>query len=525
MWKKPQLRYLLVTAGFLAIFLTVTLASARTRAPWEDESWFGSATYNLLTQGRLATNLIEGAGTWRAGTVQHLYWEPPLSFVANALFCKISGFSLFALRGASILWGFVALASCALLVWKLTGRARAAVIALFLVSVDYFFLLGSSEARMDVMCFALGFAGLTSYLVLRERSLAAALFVSQAFVVMSGATHPNGILWFACVAATVLICDRKRLALRPLAWAAVPYLIGAIGWGIFIGADPHDFVTQFIGNMKESSASNGLYRSPLSAPAAGFIVEVRERYLGPYGLLGGMGGLNRLKAIVLVIYLSGIVIAMTVSSVRSQPPIRFLLIIMLIVFLYLAFVTGNKWYRYLIHLTPLWAMLLAVLLDRALERQTYARAAALAVLLVMAVVQWGGLLYRIRQNPYTREYLPVSRFIEQNSSPASFIIGPAGFYWTLWGKRQFVNDLRLGYVTGKSADVIIINDWYRSVLLDATGDIAPVRDYARRLLSEKYTPQWVHGEYTVYLGKSTQSIVVPANSSIIEVPALGGSSK
>ena len=515
MWKKPQLRYLLVIAGIFAIFLTVALASARTRTPWEDESWFGSATYTLLTEGRLATNLIEGAGTWRAGTVQHFYWEPPLSFVANALFCKISGFSIFALRGASILWGFVALASCALLVWKLTGRARAAVIALFLVSVDYFFLLGSSEARMDVMCFALGIAGLTSYVLLRERSLAAALFVSQAFVVMSGATHPNGILWFACVAATVLICDRKRLAPRQLAWAAVPYLVGAIAWGIFIGADPHDFVTQFVGNMKESSASNALYRSPLSAPIAGFMVELRERYLGPYGLLSGVGGLNRLKAIVLVIYLAGIVIAMTVSSVRSQPPVRFLLIIILIVFLYLAFVTGNKWYRYLIHLTPLWAMLLAILLDRALEQRTYTRAAALAVLLVMAVVQWGGMLYRIRQNPYSREYLPVSRFIEQNSSPASFIIGPAGFYWTLWGKRQFINDLRIGYVTGKSADMVIINDWYRAVLLDATGDIAPVRDYARRLLSEKYTPQWVHGEYTVYLRKSTQSIAVRNTKSFI----------
>jgi 4-amino-4-deoxy-L-arabinose transferase-like glycosyltransferase len=506
MWKTPQFRYLLAIVGAFAIFLSVTLASARTRTPWEDESWFGSASYNLLTQGRLATSLIEGAGTWRAGTVQHFYWEPPLSFVANALFCKISGFNLFALRGASILWGFVALASCALLVWRLTGRARAAVIALFLVSVDYFFLLGSSEARMDVMCFALGIAGLTSYMLLRERSLAAALFVSQAFVVMSGATHPNGILWFTCVAVTVLICDRKRLAPRQLVWAAIPYLIGAIGWGIFIGADPHDFLTQFIGNMKESSADNSLQRSPLSAPIAGFMVELRERYLGPYGLLGGMGGLNRLKAIVLVIYLSGIVIALTVSSVRSQPPVRLLLILMLIVFLYLAFVTGNKWYRYLIHLTPLWAILLAILLDRALEQQTYARAAAAAVVLIMAVVQWGGVLYRIRQNPYTREYLPVSSFIEQNSSPASFIIGPAEFYWTLWEKRRFVNDLRLGYVTGKSADVIIINDWYRSVLLDATGEIAPVRDYARRLLSEKYTAQWTHGEYTVFLRKSTQRV-------------------
>jgi hypothetical protein len=507
MWKKPQSRYLLAFAGAVSIFLAVTLASSRTLAPWEDESWFGSATYTLLTQGHLATNLIEGAGTWRAGTVQHFYWEPPLSFVADALFCKFAGFSLFALRETSILWGFVALVCCALLVWKLTGRPRIAFIAFFLVSVDYFFLLGTSEARMDAMCFALGIAGLASYMFLRERSLRAALLVSQAFVMMSGATHPNGILWFICVATAVLIYDGKRLESSLLAWAAVPYLVGAIGWGLFISADPHDFIVQFVGNVKESSANNGVHQSPLTAPFAGFITEMRERYLGPYGLLRGAGILNRAKAIVLVIYLLGIAIAVCNSAFRATPSVRFLLILMLIVFLFLAFVTGNKWSKYLIHITPFWAMLLAILLDGALERRTYIRTSAFAVLLIMPVLQLGGVLYRVHRNTYARDYLPVARFVEQNSTPDSFIIGPAGFYWALWAERQFVNDMRLGYVTGKSADVIIINDWYRSVLLDITRDIAPARDYAQQLLSQEYTPKLTKGEYTVYLKNSSHSTV------------------
>jgi hypothetical protein len=120
-----------------------------------------------------------------------------------------------------------------------------------------------------------------------------------------------------------------------------------IGWGLFISADPNDFVTQFMGNVRESGTHNGLHRFPLTDAIAGFITEIREGYLGRYGLLEGPGSLNRLKAIVFVIYLSAIAIATTTTpSHRSQTPVRFLLLMTLIVFLVLAFVAGNKWYRY-----------------------------------------------------------------------------------------------------------------------------------------------------------------------------------
>ena len=506
---KENFRLWSLSAGALIIFLGLAVASSRTNAPWEDESWFGSATFHLMTEGRLATDLIEGAGTWRAGTTKHFSWEPPLSFVTNSIFCKIVGFNIFTIRTTSILWGCLALACCGLLVWRLTGSARATVLALVLISVDYFFLLGASEARMDVMCFALGIAGLTSYMLLRERSLSMALVISQAFVAMSGMTHPNGALWFGCVAAAVLIYDRRRLTVRSLVWAAAPYLVGAIGWGLFIAADPHDFVTQFFGNIKESGASNTLNQSPLLTPIAGFLAEMRERYLGPYGLLSS-GGLNRLKAIVLAIYLSGIAICLGVRSLRSHPAVRLLLVMTLIVFLLLAFVMGNKWSRYLVHIVPLWAMLLAFVLDRAFDRPVHFRLAAIAVLLVMAALQWGGILYHVRENTYAHAYLPTAEFMKQNSSPASFIVGPAGFYWMISSKRQFSNDLRLGYFTGKHADMIVINDWYRVVLLNAPSE--PAHDYARRLLTDEYEQKWTKGEYAVYLRKPLSATQAAAST-------------
>jgi hypothetical protein len=94
----------------------------------------------------------------------------------------------------------------------------------------------------------------------------------------------------------------------------------------------HDFIVQFVGKVKESSANNGVHQSPLTAPFTGFITEMRERYLGPYRLLGEVGIPNRAKAIVLVIYLFGIAIAVSNSAFRANPSVRFLLIMTLIVF-------------------------------------------------------------------------------------------------------------------------------------------------------------------------------------------------
>ena len=509
----------IVLSGTVVVFILITLAMARANAPWEDESWFGSTTYTLMNEGRLATTLIEGAGTWRAGTARHFYWEPPLSFVGNSFFCMIAGFSLVAVRAASVSWACLALICIGLLMWKLTGRELIAALAVFLVSVDYFFLQAAADARMDAMCFSLGIAGITAYVLLRERSLRGALVLSHSLVVMSGATHPNGMLWFACLAAAILMYDRNRLTGQLIAWAAMPYAIGAIAWGLFIGADPRDFVTQFIGNVRESSASNALQRSPLTVPLNGFITEIRERYLGPYGLLTGVGALNRLKAIALLVYLSSIGVAVSVPSLRSYAPVRLLLRMMLIIFLLFAFVTGNKWSRYLIHLTPLWGMLLAIVIGYLAEQRYSGRPIATALVGVMALLQWSGALHHIRQNTYAREYLPTARFIEQNSSQSSFIIGPAGFFWSLWGKRQFVNDLRLGFLSGRRADVIVINDWYRKLLLNGGGEMSGARDYARQLLSGDFEPKWSRGEYTVYLRKFDAKTVIAASASQIRTGA------
>jgi hypothetical protein len=54
------------------------------------------------------------------------------------------------------------------------------------------------------MCAALGLAGIAVYLQFRERNLAQALLGSNALVAASMLTHPNALLYFACLAGAVI---------------------------------------------------------------------------------------------------------------------------------------------------------------------------------------------------------------------------------------------------------------------------------------------------------------------------------
>src|SRR5436309_2288758 len=89
-----------------------------------------------------------------------------------------------------------------------TTRRRALTAAL--LAVDYSFVMGASFGCMDLMCAALGFAGLAAYLSLREKHFAWAVLVSHTLVAASGLTHFMGILHFAGLVFLTLYFDRRR---------------------------------------------------------------------------------------------------------------------------------------------------------------------------------------------------------------------------------------------------------------------------------------------------------------------------
>ena len=474
-------------------FLALTIASAQTKEPWEDESWFGTATYNLAAKGSLFNDVLQGQGTWREGMKRHFYWEPPLSFVVNAAASRFFGFSLFTIRAVSIGFGAIAVLCAFVLSKKLTGSDEVSLLAMALVAFDYFFLVGSSDGRMDAMCMALGFGGVTAYFLWREISLPVAILISQSCVAASGITHPNGIIWFAAIWLLIVGLDGRRLRLPLLALAAVPYLVGALGWGLFIAQDPRDFRTQFLGNVGESSSANQSSEHPLKHPITAASDELTERYIFPFGLGAGVDPLRRLKGLVLLIYAAALTAALISRTMRRSTAVRVLFCLIAVSFLEMTFVMGDKMSCYLIHMTPLLAILTAVVFASAMSRGFWARVAILGLVSVMIIVQGGGLWFQISRNTYRNVYLPAVGTIQAYSKPGDVVLGSSVFFWTLRGERRLTDDVRMGYYSHAQPELIVISPFYRAIETHARGTIG---DYFQRTLA-LYSPIPFQNEYEI----------------------------
>jgi hypothetical protein len=376
---------------------------------------------------------------------------------------------------------------------KLTVSDEAALLAMALVSFDYFFLIGSSDGRMDAMCMALGLGGIAAYIALRENSLWAAILISQGCVVASGLTHPNGIIWFVGLWLLTLGFDRARLRPTLLVLAAVPYVVGAVGWGSFIAQDPKDFKTQFLGNIRESGSSNQEFQHPLEHPITAIGDEITERYIHPFGLAPGAAPANRLKGMVLAIYAGAVVIAIGSRKVRCSMAGRVLLCVIAVSFILMTYVAGNKMSYYLIHMTPLLAILTAVVLASVMSRGAWFRWAALYVAVSLIALQAAGVLYRIRQNTYRTQYLPAVSAIREHSKSGDLVMGSSAFFWTLRGERRIVDDFRLGYYSHVQPDLIVIGPFYRVLEAPAQGDF---RGFLERALSSYHRVPF-QGEYEI----------------------------
>src|SRR5581483_11492897 len=128
---------------------------------------------------KLATSIITPAvdDPKTLGLARHTYWVMPLHLLLQAAVYKVFGFSLFTLRGISIVWALGALVSWFFIVRVLTRNSGTAALAAALLGTDYVFILRAADGRMDMMSASLAYAGLAAYLLLRNRSLSLAILV------------------------------------------------------------------------------------------------------------------------------------------------------------------------------------------------------------------------------------------------------------------------------------------------------------------------------------------------------------
>ena len=480
--------YLALAAIVAMIYLGLAIGRAVTDSPGCDEGWFASPAYNLVTKAHMGTSVIEESNLSMTTRIhQYTYWVMPLNILAQAAAYKIFGFGLFIMRGISVVFGLIALVAWFFIIESMTGDKKIALFTVALIALDFAFIRSASTGRMDMMCAALNFTAFAIYLRLRERNFAAALLTANTLIVLSGLTHPNGMLGLAGLWFLTLYYDRRNIKWHHALVVATPYLIGAASYWLYIRHDPALFLTQLSGN-------GGGRLWGLTSPLGALKYEITERYLG----LSAAGAASYLKVALVAAYAQGIAGAICEREVRASRGYRALLIISAVFFAQQTFLEGTKLYLYLVHVTPLYAALLAAWAYWCWSHGRLPRWVLAPAICGLMLLHLAGSAYVMARDSYHKSYLPAVNLLNQISNEQSLIAGTSELSFALNYYDSLLDDKYLGYNSGKEPDFIVIDARYEQER-EAVRDKRPeVYQHINSLLSDSYEQVFAQAGYRIF---------------------------
>jgi 4-amino-4-deoxy-L-arabinose transferase-like glycosyltransferase len=484
----------------IALYLILTCATAVTKCPWNDETWYASPGWNLITKGHMGTSTLEpSSSTWRSvrltGIDRHTYWAMPFHFLATAGWYKLFGYSLLSVRALSIIWGLIALLCWFFIVRELAGETSAASLAVFLLACDSVYVNRAADGRMDVMAFSLASGALAAYLALRTHKLGCAALAGSALATSALFTHPNGgVLAFLGLTLFAFAYDRDRLRFRHILITAIPLLIVLAAWSFYIRQAPSDFKAQLGGAAAERWTG-------LAHPWAALALEIKERYLVHYGFAAWARPSARIFGFLLAAYLVALVCAVSEKQFRTWPGRSILVSMTIIYFLYFTLLESYKNESYLVYIVPLLTVTFAVWVDwrwRCWSHRTSYRR-----LLVGSVCLFVGLqllrdVRTIQLDTFHNSYLPVISFLNEHTSPSTTMFGPAELVWGLGMRESLIQDLWLGCRSGKTAKIIVTNENIRDGIQELAKTAPDVFACETNMLKNRYRVLYDHSGYKVY---------------------------
>jgi 4-amino-4-deoxy-L-arabinose transferase-like glycosyltransferase len=484
----------------LAVYLLFAGWMARAEFVWSNEAWFASPALNLIHRGYLGTTILEGKGTWLEGIDSHTYWIPPLYPLLQSFWYRLFGFSLLTLRSLSIVAGAAFLLAWYAILARLAANRAVALFAFAITASDARFLTFAELGRPDALCAALGVLAWAVYLHWRERFLFRAILAGNTLAAAACLTHACGTLYAAGLLLLTLYFDRRRLGWRAVPCVAVPYLAALAAWGAYILQSPSQFRTQFFGNINGIGKEfTGVSRMKgLVSPLAALKAELTLRYGAAFGRFATHFA-DRVTLLTLLIYVLAVVACLLTPSIRRHRGYRALLLLGALDYLALGIFDGFKSSGYLIHTIPIACALLAIYLHFLFSRlrQKALTVALAAVILLFAALQVNALHRSLFVTPERWDYENAVAFVRRAGSPSN-MIAAGEFAFAFGFDSGMVDDLRLGYFTGRRAPLIVANTIYLGWFEQSAVLAPPIHAYMLQLLRDEYRVAFRNAGYTIY---------------------------
>jgi hypothetical protein len=345
---------------------------------------------------------------------------------------------------------------------------------------------------MDIVAAAFETGALALYMVLRQRNLNLAVLASQVLIVAAGMCHPLAAVGALDLLVFTIYFDRQRLRWRHLGLAIIPYLCGAVGWGLYIGKAPSTFMAQFGGNASD----RWLF---FTAPLTSLKKEIAVRYFDNFGWAPDTSGVSHIKILILIAYLVGMIGALSSRTIRNHKGWRVLLVCAALNFFGVAVLDGFKESGYLIHTVPFFVAVLAIWIHHAWMLRTLPRWLAAGGVAGLVLVQLAVIGARVVENPYKKDFLPAAAYLQRNSPAGQMIMASAEFAFQLGFDSNLVDDFRMGYRSGRRAACIMIDkphyaEWSGHLREQDPANYA----YIQRLLTDDFHVVYDHGYYKLY---------------------------
>ena len=482
---RSSLTLIFAGAAVLA-FLGLAVGNDLTRAPWWDEGLFADVALNFRNFGHFGSSLLTPTGFLRFPEVhRYTYWQFPFYMVAEGYWLRLVPTTIVWMRMLSTLFGLLYTAAWFVVVRALSQSSRLALFVTAVVALDYALISAASDARMDMMCAALGLCSLAVYSHLRERNWTAAVGVAAWFAAASLFCHPMGLIPNAVLTAFVLIEWRKFRLFGMI--AILPYTLGIALCFRYISLAPTVFRAQ-------SSAQSAMRSAGAAALLRNVLNDASTRYVGFY--YASLAGSNKLKVFGLLFAIAGSVGLLLDRRTQYHLLRSMLLLWSVIAYIGVAAIDNQKLPMYFVYSMPFLVASAAVWVYEAWERHSKTRVLAGLLLCGSMASTLGGFVYKICKNDYQTVYMPAIRAIEDSLPHDGIVMGGSELAFALGFGPKLIDDRYLGYGSLVRPDIFVSNYYYGELLGSGLHDAWV---WSRQTLQDEYHQIFQNSAYVVFL--------------------------